>query len=74
MNQIRIGVRTNIRDGSILHVTVDKWSLNIGIQVTVGHGTILHGCTVENHCLIGMGIYLFAENKNDTHQNKYSCQ
>jgi len=55
LNQIRIGERTNIQDGSILHVTSDKCSLKIGSHVTVGHGAILHGCMVEIYCLIGMG-------------------
>lgn len=55
VNAIRIGSRTNIQDGSILHVTFDEWSLQIGDNVTVGHGVILHGCTISHNCLIGMG-------------------
>lgn len=55
VHQIRIGDRTNIQDGSILHVTYKKWPLNIGNNVTVGHGAILHGCMCEDYCLIGMG-------------------
>ena len=55
INYIRIGERTNIQDGAILHVTGSTHPLIIGSDVTVGHGAILHGCTIENGCLIGMG-------------------
>ncbi len=55
VNSIRIGKRTNIQDGSVLHVTFEKWSLQVGNNVTVGHGAILHGCTIADNCLIGMG-------------------
>lgn len=55
VNPIRIGQRTNIQDNSTLHVTFQKSSLNIGSNVTVGHAAILHGCTIEDDCLIGMG-------------------
>lgn len=55
---IRIGARTNIQDGSILHVMKDEYPLVLGDDVTVGHGVILHGCTIESHVLIGMGCVL----------------
>jgi len=55
VNTIRIGGRTNIQDGCILHVTNDTAPLTIGSEVTVGHGAILHGCTVADRALIGMG-------------------
>ncbi|MCK5074824.1 MAG: gamma carbonic anhydrase family protein [Calditrichia bacterium] len=55
VNYIRIGEKTNIQDGSILHVTLDKYPLHIGNNVTVGHGAILHGCNIENFSFIGMG-------------------
>jgi carbonic anhydrase/acetyltransferase-like protein (isoleucine patch superfamily) len=61
VNSIRIGARTNIQDGSVLHVTHDSEfakggnPLVIGNDVTVGHRVILHACTVEERCLIGMG-------------------
>lgn len=54
VNKIRIGERTNIQDGCVLHVSVETWALSVGSGVTVGHGAILHGCTVEDSCLIGM--------------------
>lgn len=52
---IRIGERTNIQDLSMVHVTSGRFSTQIGDDVTVGHRAILHGCTVENAVLIGMG-------------------
>ncbi len=61
VNSIHIGHHTNIQDGSILHVTHKHeanplgFSLNIGNHVTIGHQAILHGCTIEDYCLLGMG-------------------
>lgn len=55
INLINIGSWTNIQDGCIVHVTASVSPTTIGDYVTVGHGAILHGCTVENACLIGMG-------------------
>lgn len=52
---IRIGERTNIQDNCVLHVTHDTYPLVIGSDVTVGHGAILHACTISDRCLIGMG-------------------
>lgn len=54
VNTMRIGKRTNIQDNSVLHVDTDA-PLDVGDDVTVGHGCILHGCTVGDRCLIGMG-------------------
>lgn len=58
VNRIRIGRRTNIQDGSIVHVMRDTHPALIGDEVTVGHGVILHGCRVSRRCLIGMGAIL----------------
>ncbi len=55
MNYIRIGKRTNIQDGCVLHVARKTLPLIIGDEVTVGHNVILHACTIGNRCLIGMG-------------------
>ena len=55
VNWIRIGSGTNIQDGTILHVTTDKFPLVIGDRVSVGHGAIVHGCTIGDDCLIGTG-------------------
>ena len=58
VNWIRIGARTNIQDGSVLHVMMDTHPLQLGDAVTIGHGVILHGCTIESRVLIGMGSVL----------------
>jgi carbonic anhydrase/acetyltransferase-like protein (isoleucine patch superfamily) len=61
VNGVRIGARTNVQDNSVLHVTHDGpyspggAALHIGDDVTVGHGVILHACTIGSRCLIGMG-------------------
>lgn len=61
VNHIRIGARTNIQDGTVLHVTHDGpytpggFPLIVGDDVTVGHKALLHACTIGNRCLIGMG-------------------
>lgn len=52
---IRIGPRTNVQDGTILHVTHRTHPLSIGGGVVVGHAAVLHGCTVEDGALIGIG-------------------
>ena len=54
VNYIRIGARTNVQDGSILHVMKDEYPLILGDDITVGHAVTLHGCTVNSRCLIGM--------------------
>ena len=55
VNYIRIGDRTNIQDGTICHVTVNRWPLILGNDVTIAHGVILHGCTIHDGALVGMG-------------------
>lgn len=54
INLIEIGERTNIQDGAVLHVT-HEYPVRIGRDVTVGHRAIVHGCTIGDCCLIGMG-------------------
>ncbi|KZY88996.1 hypothetical protein A3744_23705, partial [Oleiphilus sp. HI0073] len=61
MHKIRIGDRTSVQDGSVLHIThagpfnPDGYPLIVGDDVTVGHKALLHGCTIGNRVLIGMG-------------------
>lgn len=55
---IRVGARTNLQDGCVLHVTTGLPGLAVGDDVTVGHRAILHGATVRDRCLIGMGAVL----------------
>lgn len=52
---IRIGENTNVQDGSVLHVTSKTHPLEIGNRVTIGHMACLHGCRLEDNCLIGIG-------------------
>lgn len=58
VNYIRIGQRTNIQDGSIIHVTHKTHPTIIGDDVSIGHGVIVHGCNVQDGCLIGIGAIL----------------
>lgn len=55
VNCIRIGDRTNIQDGTVVHVMHDTCPTVIGNDVTIGHGAIVHGCTIADRVLIGMG-------------------
>ena len=55
---IRIGALTSIQDGSVVHTTTGLSKAIVGERVTVGHRVILHGCIVEDECLIGMGAIL----------------
>ena len=61
MHRIRVGARTSVQDNAVLHIThasqfnPDGFPLTIGDEVTIGHGACLHGCTVGNRILIGIG-------------------
>ena len=55
VNAIRIGNRVNIQDGAVLHCTFEKSQTILGNDVSIGHNAIVHGCTVEDEVLIGMG-------------------
>ncbi|WP_421995651.1 gamma carbonic anhydrase family protein [Roseococcus sp.] len=54
-NYIRIGARTNIQDGTIIHVNAGSFPTIIGDDVTVGHAAIIHACTLEDRAFVGMG-------------------
>ncbi len=60
VNTIRIGARSNIQDGTIVHVThqyadnPNGFAVNIGDEVTIGHNVVVHGCTIHDRCLIGI--------------------
>jgi carbonic anhydrase/acetyltransferase-like protein (isoleucine patch superfamily) len=58
VNRIRIGRRTNVQDGAIVHVMKDTHPTTVGDRVTVGHAAVIHGCTIDDQCLIGMGAIL----------------
>lgn len=60
VHSIRVGARTSVQDGSVLHVTQEReaaagYPLVVGDEVTIGHRVVLHGCRIGNRCLIGMG-------------------
>ncbi|MBS1119818.1 MAG: transferase family protein [Deltaproteobacteria bacterium] len=55
---IRIGTRTSVQDGTVIHVTAGRFGTTIGDNCTIGHGAIIHACVVEDLCLIGMGSIL----------------
>lgn len=55
MEPIRIGAESNVQDNATLHVVGGKYGTYVGERVTIGHGAIVHGCTVGDDCLIGMG-------------------
>jgi carbonic anhydrase/acetyltransferase-like protein (isoleucine patch superfamily) len=52
---IRIGSETNVQDHAMLHGTPNEFPLEIGDRVTIGHGAIVHGCVIEDECMVGMG-------------------
>jgi carbonic anhydrase/acetyltransferase-like protein (isoleucine patch superfamily) len=58
VNSIRIGAYSNVQDCSVLHGMLNQYSVNVGEWVTVGHNVTLHGCTIEDTCLIGMGAVI----------------
>src|SRR6201998_1960224 len=55
VSEIRIGAHSNVQDCSVLHGMKGQYSVHVGEYVTVGHSVTLHGCVVEDRCLIGMG-------------------
>jgi carbonic anhydrase/acetyltransferase-like protein (isoleucine patch superfamily) len=55
VREIRVGSHSNIQDNSVLHGMKEQYGVYVGDYVTVGHNVVLHGCKVEDRCLIGMG-------------------
>jgi carbonic anhydrase/acetyltransferase-like protein (isoleucine patch superfamily) len=58
VHHIRIGRRTNVQDLTMVHVMRGTHPTHIGDEVTIGHSAVIHGCTIEDRCLIGMGAIL----------------
>lgn len=58
VNSIRIGNKVNIQDGAIIHCTYQKTKTSIGNNVSIGHNAIVHGCTIHDNVLIGMGAII----------------
>lgn len=58
VNSIRIGDESNIQDNSVIHVEHDTYPTHVGNRVTIGHSVTLHGCIIEDDCLIGIGAII----------------
>jgi carbonic anhydrase/acetyltransferase-like protein (isoleucine patch superfamily) len=58
VHEIRIGANTNIQDNCVLHGMKQQYGVYLGEYVTVGHSVTLHGCVIEDRCLIGMGVII----------------
>jgi carbonic anhydrase/acetyltransferase-like protein (isoleucine patch superfamily) len=54
-NYIKVGARTNVQDGCIVHINSGLYPCLIGADITIGHGAIIHACTLEDECFVGMG-------------------
>ena len=63
VNKIRIGNNVNIQDGSVVHATYKKTSTSIGSHVSIGHNAIIHGCTIDDFVLVGMGSIVMDHSK-----------
>ncbi|ATA73019.1 MULTISPECIES: gamma carbonic anhydrase family protein [Capnocytophaga] len=55
VNTIRLGDKVNVQDGAVIHATYQKYATTIGNNVSIGHNAIVHGCTIHDNVLIGMG-------------------
>ena len=67
VNSIRIGDRVNIQDGAVIHCTFEKSQTIIGNDVSIGHNAIVHGCTLQNEVLVGMGAIIMDLAVVETH-------
>ena len=63
VNKIRIGNNVNIQDGSVVHATYKKTSTSIGNHVSIGHNATIHGCTIDDFVLVGMGSIVMDNSK-----------
>ena len=66
VNHVRIGARSNLQDGTIVHVTHDGNPTLVGDEVTVGHGCILHACTLDDRAFVGMDATLLDGSRVET--------
>jgi len=55
INSIRVGARSNLQDGTVVHVDRDRFAIHIGADVTIGHAAVIHACTLEDGCFVGIG-------------------
>lgn len=63
VHYIRIGERTNVQDNAVIHVTNRRFPTVIGSDVTIGHSAVVHACTINDYCLIGMGAVVLDDAK-----------
>lgn len=61
VERITVGARTNIQDGTVVHVTRQRYGTTIGDDVLIGHMAMVHGCIIENHGFIGLGAIIMDE-------------
>ena len=57
VHYIKMGHRVNVQDGAVIHATYQKAPTNIGNNVSIGHNAVVHGCTIRDNVLIGMGAH-----------------
>ena len=55
VNSIRMGNKVNVQDGAVIHCTYEKTKVSIGNNVSIGHNALVHGCTIHDNVLVGMG-------------------
>jgi carbonic anhydrase/acetyltransferase-like protein (isoleucine patch superfamily) len=67
VNQIRIGDRVNIQDGTVIHCTYEKAATYIGNDVSIGHNALVHGCKIHDKVLIGMGAIVMDDAEIESH-------
>mgnify|MGYP001175487063 CR=1 FL=1 len=67
VHYIRMGNRVNVQDGAVIHCTYQKFPTNIGNRVSIGHNAIVHGCTVHDNVLIGMGAIVMDDCVVESH-------
>ena len=58
VNAIRMGDKVNVQDGAVIHCTYERAATTIGNNVSIGHGAIVHGCTIKDNVLVGMGAII----------------
>jgi len=58
VNVIRIGRRSNVQDATVIHAMTGTHATHVGDNVTIGHAAVIHGCTIEDRCLVGIGAIL----------------
>ena len=74
VNAIRVGNRVNIQDGAVIHATYEKAATTIGDDVSIGHNAIVHGCTIKDRVLIGMGSIIMDDSVVESNSIIAACR